>query len=92
MVGRELISLTILSGNWIEQLFFAKMRDEASGWEDQISSPGGRLPDSYWKTISPLIGKAKDFLENGETLAPVAFCRIVFVGLRHPCSVEIVFD
>jgi hypothetical protein len=31
------------------------------------------MPESYWKFISPLIGKAKGFLENGEALAPVAF-------------------
>jgi len=31
------------------------------------------MPESYWKMISPMIAKAKGFLENGETLAPVAF-------------------
>lgn len=31
------------------------------------------MPESYWKIISPLIAKAKGFLENGEKLAPVAF-------------------
>jgi hypothetical protein len=31
------------------------------------------MPESYWKFVSPLIAKAKGFLENGETLAPVAF-------------------
>jgi len=31
------------------------------------------MPESYWKIISPMIAKAKSFLENGETLAPVAF-------------------
>lgn len=31
------------------------------------------MPESYWKIISPMIAKAKGFLENGETLAPVAF-------------------
>lgn len=31
------------------------------------------MPESYWKIVSPLIAKAKGFLENGETLAPIAF-------------------
>ena len=31
------------------------------------------MPESYWKFVSPLIAKAKGFLESGETLAPVAF-------------------
>jgi len=32
-----------------------------------------RMPESYWKIISPLIANAKGFLEDGEALAPVAF-------------------
>ena len=31
------------------------------------------IPQAYLDTILPLIGKARDFLENGETLAPIAF-------------------
>ena len=31
------------------------------------------MPESYWKIVSPLIAKAKGFLENGEPLAPIAF-------------------
>jgi hypothetical protein len=31
------------------------------------------MPESYWKFVSPLIAKARGFLENGETLAPIAF-------------------
>jgi len=31
------------------------------------------MPESYWKFVSPLIAKAKGFLENGEALAPIAF-------------------
>ena len=38
-------------------------------WNITVST----MPEAYWKIVSPLIDKAKDFLENGETLAPVAF-------------------
>ena len=31
------------------------------------------MPESYWKFVSPLIAKARGFLENGESLAPIAF-------------------
>lgn len=31
------------------------------------------IPENYWKVICPLIATAKGFLENGETLAPIAF-------------------
>jgi hypothetical protein len=31
------------------------------------------MPENYWKIIAPLIAKARGFLENGETLAPIAF-------------------
>lgn len=31
------------------------------------------IPQAYLDTILPLIGKARDFLENGETLSPIAF-------------------
>lgn len=31
------------------------------------------IPESYWKNIAPLIATAKDFLEKGESLAPIAF-------------------
>lgn len=31
------------------------------------------MPESYWKFVAPLIAKARGFLENGETLAPIAF-------------------
>lgn len=31
------------------------------------------IPDAYLAVINPLIAKAKEFLEKGETLAPIAF-------------------
>ena len=31
------------------------------------------IPDNYWKIISPLIATAREFLENGESLSPIAF-------------------
>ncbi|MBI4191540.1 MAG: aminotransferase class V-fold PLP-dependent enzyme, partial [Betaproteobacteria bacterium] len=31
------------------------------------------IPQAYLDTILPLIGEARDFLEHGETLAPIAF-------------------
>ena len=33
----------------------------------------GAIPENYWKIISPLIDTARGFLENGESLAPIAF-------------------
>jgi hypothetical protein len=38
-------------------------------WNKTVST----IPESYWKFVSPLIAKARGFLENGETLAPIAF-------------------
>ena len=31
------------------------------------------MPKSYWETISPLIERARGFLEDGSSLHPVAF-------------------
>ena len=31
------------------------------------------VPENYWRVISPLIVKAREFLEEGETLTSIAF-------------------
>ena len=42
------------------------------------------IPENYWKVISPLIATAKGFLENGETLAPIAFVGSFSSGSTTP--------
>lgn len=42
------------------------------------------IPENYWKVISPRIATAKGFLENGETLAPIAFVGSFSSGSTTP--------
>lgn len=47
-----------------------------------------KIPDAYLKIITPLIHTARGFLENGESLAPVAFVGNFETGIAIPILLD----
>ena len=50
------------------------------------------VPENYWQIISPLIVKAREFLEEGERLTPIAFVGAFSTGKIIPVMLQAASD
>lgn len=50
------------------------------------------VPENYWRVISPLIVKAREFLEEGQTLSPIAFVGSFSSGKIIPVILQAASD
>jgi hypothetical protein len=51
-----------------------------------------KIPIAYWTIIDPLIAVARDILEQGEELVPIAFVGDLTTGLTHPVLMSTTSD